>query len=197
VTDGGASATAHVSEPTPPSVPDRTVCVDPAVPMAAQVVDDGHASSDTWEIGFPPARGSVSWVRVWFWLAGGAGGVKVGLPLSTTAPVAPLAVPTPLNMHWVLEGQATRESEDIDPVGAVSAAGKLSIDHALPPPLSDPVRTSGPTAPPGPTTPADVDPVLPVPIAMQALGDAQATREREARVKYSVPTGPPTSVAVP
>ena len=113
-------------------------------------------------------------MRVWFWLAGGAGGVKVGLPLITMAPVAPPAVPTPLNTHWVLEGQATCESEDIDPVGAVSAAGKLSIDHALPPPLSDPVRTSGPTDPPGPTTPADVDPVLPVPIAMQALEDAQA-----------------------
>ena len=96
-------------------------------------------------------------MRVWFWLAGGAGGVKVGLPVSTTAPVVPPEVPTPLITHWAVEGQDTCESEDMDPVGVVSAAGKLSIDHELPPALIDPVRTSGPTDPPGPTTPADVD----------------------------------------
>ena len=197
VTDAGGLATAHVSEPTPPSAPERTASVDPAVPMAAQTLDDGQASPDSWEIGFPPASGSASWVRVWFWLAGGAGGVKVGLPVTTTAPVVPLEVPTPLITHWAVEGHDTCESEDMDPVGAVSAAGKLSIDHELPPALIDPVRTSGPTVPPGPTTPADVDPVLPVPMAMQAVEDAQATWEREFSVRYSVPTGPPTSVAVP
>ncbi len=65
----------------------------------------------------------MSWVSVWFWLAGRAGGVKVGLPVSMKAPVVKKVVPTPLTTHWSVEGHATWETEATDPHGVTRAAG--------------------------------------------------------------------------
>ena len=138
--------------------------------MATQTVDVGQASWVSARSALPPAAGSVSLVRVWFWLAGGAGGVKVGLPVRMKAPAVPPVVPSPLIMHWVVEGQSTWDNEDTDPDGDTSVAGKRSMDQELPDPLTDPVRTTGPTGPPATTVLPEI-PMLPVPMAIQVADE--------------------------
>ena len=76
------------------------------------------------------------------------------------------------------------------------------MDHVLADPVTDPVRTTGPTVPPGPTLLPVVNPVLPVPMAIQADEDAHATFVSETSVRSlgvigPVRTAPPISVSVP